>query len=67
MELQDLRVQVRKTLLVENLQIPQNPQMTATEINVRMEMARQMLAPFLAVFNLSFAACRLSGFWFAYA
>lgn len=53
-ELQDLRIQVRKTLLVENLQIPQNPQMTATEINVRMEMARQMLAPIFGRFQSEF-------------
>jgi len=53
-ELQDLRAQVRKTLLVDNLQIPQNPQMTATEINVRMEMARQILAPIFGRFQSEF-------------
>lgn len=53
-ELADLRAQVRKTLLVDQLQVPQNPQMTATEINVRMEIARQILAPIFGRFQSEF-------------
>ena len=40
-----LQGQVRKVMQVENLQIPQDGQRTATEINVRMEITRQILAP----------------------
>lgn len=43
--IENFRAQIRKIMQVENLQIPQDGNRTATEINVRMEITRQILAP----------------------
>lgn len=40
-----MRMQVMQTMMVDNLQLPQDRDMTATEVNTRMEILRQILAP----------------------
>lgn len=40
-----LEQQVRKTMLVDAMQLPQGGNQTATEINVRVELMRQLLGP----------------------
>lgn len=44
-EVESLRQQVRMMMLADGLSIPQDPRMTATEINVRMELLRQQIGP----------------------
>lgn len=44
-EVESLRQQVRMMMLSDGLTIPQDPRMTATEINVRMELLRQQIGP----------------------
>lgn len=44
-EIDNLRMQVRKTMLVESMQLPQGGNQTATEVNVRVELMRQLLGP----------------------
>lgn len=44
-EVEALRQQVRMMMLADGLSIPEDPRMTATEINVRMELLRQQIGP----------------------
>lgn len=41
----NMRRSVQQTMMVDNLQLPQDRDMTATEVNTRMEILRQILAP----------------------
>lgn len=43
--LQQIQGQIQKALMIDQLAIPQNSTTTATEINVRMELLRQRVAP----------------------
>ena len=44
-EIEALRAQVRRTLKADRLAVPQQPNMTATEVSVRMELLRNQMAP----------------------
>lgn len=42
---EDLRAEIRRTLMADQLSPQQGPQMTATEVHVRVELIRQLLGP----------------------